>query len=103
MTHSGLHCGKVFAIPGHHRQGMPYYSRPPSCDARTEEIAGVPIETFGEWNYWTEHGQWVLFAGDVTGVSRGDHGQPINIYPYFQNWGPHLWKVRVFFDCKKRY
>src|SRR6476469_9635167 len=63
LTHTGLHCGAIFEIPGHRTSEPPKWSEPYRCNSEREEIPG--INDFagaldGDWGYWANNGEWVL-------------------------------------------
>jgi hypothetical protein len=107
-----LHCGRVFEIPAHHTWELPENDMAPRCYPRSRWFLGAvaPAEAVegaahyrgpglsGDWDYWTRNGEWVLWNGSGH-MPRGQDDQPINVRPWFHNWGAHPWPVRVYFKC----
>ena len=104
ITSGGLHCGRVFKIPGHRTWQLPSGDEPASC-GRHDVIDGAIDRrhhggwTDGDWDYWTHNGEWILWNGFMS-VERGAEGQPIGLRPFFHNWGGNEWSIRVFFGCR---
>lgn len=107
----GLHCGAIFEIPGHRTWLLPIDAAPPDCP-KGESIpfngSHHTAHTLA-WDYWTYHGEWVLWNG----FYKIEHNGPVTdganhvpgrfgpkIYPFLHNFGLHPWAVRVYWECK---
>jgi hypothetical protein len=104
LTHWRDHCGRVFEIPAHRTWQPRERDLPPDCSANVGQVAGLRhlgsgIGLGGDWDYWTQNGEWIVWTGLVEAI-KGNHGQPINVSPFFHNYGSRPWAVRVFFDCE---
>jgi hypothetical protein len=55
--------------------------------------------TFGDWDYWTRDGAWVLWNGRTSRARLGAGGQVINIDPDLHNFTHSPWPARLFFRC----
>jgi hypothetical protein len=99
----GVHCGAIFEIPGHRTWEVPSADAAPSCESSTQEIPGIPhphlTVRFGDWDYWTQQGEWITWNHLSSTVHLGQHNQVINIRPHFHNWGSSSWPMRIYFRC----